>query len=167
MPAVRRKRPARPDRRWTRGATLAGTVAALCMSGGGCSLPHDVHLSDPAPIHEPPPAHERPPVLHPPEPPKPRPLHILSVAASRLLQRAQEDAVTRDVVCFAYDTFYDKDTHQLALPSSEDFTTEVLQEVAPPDSALAYATAAQDVYDDLQELEQGEFLELAVDLQCA
>jgi hypothetical protein len=135
------------------------------MSGGGCSSTHDVHLSEPPPIHEPPPIRERP-VLHPPEPPKPRPLHLLSVAASRLLEHARENDAMRNVVCFVYDTFYDKDTHQLELPSREDFTTQVLKGFVPPHSALAYVTAAHDVYDDLQELEQGELLELAVDLQC-
>jgi hypothetical protein len=122
---------------------------------------------------EPPPRPPEPPPLHPPAPPErpgggggiPHPGGI-SPAAESLEQQSKDDDHVKDIVCFAYEQFYDPDSGTVNVPTEDQFVADVLDEVlpsAPPDVAREKAA---DVYALLDDLQSGDLGAVAADVGC-
>ena len=142
-------------------------VAALSATVG--AVPH---------CHpEPPPHPPEPPPLHPPKPPEPRPrppegggevppVGGLSSAGQSLERESSDDEQIRRIVCFAYDTFYDDETGEVNVPTQDEFVQDVLDEVLPDSPPDRVRAKADDVYDLLVDLEDGDLGAVAADVGC-
>jgi len=116
-------------------------------------------------IPVPPPHGDDVPTIPPPNPPKPPP-NDWSPAAQELAREARGDAAARQVVCFAYENFYDDDTGNLSLPSEEEFVGEVVAALAPPGSEPYFRAKAGQLHEIFQSLEAGEARKAATDITC-
>lgn len=90
------------------------------------------------------------PEVRPPAPrdPLPGPTPAVPIADD-VVARAQSDPETRDIICFAYGTFYDSQTATLGLPSPQEFVEAVIEQLAPPGSQISMRLKAQSLHDVL------------------
>ena len=79
-----------------------------------------------------------------------------------LRQEAQSDT-GREVICFAYENFYDASTGEVRLPTQEEFARRAVAELAAEGTQLSYRLKASTLYDDLQ---QGDLASIAQELAC-
>ena len=79
----------------------------------------------------------------------------MSDEAQRLTTSSESDHETREITCFALDNFVDE-YGELALPDPADFVESVAESIAPATSDFALRAKAEDVYDMLGALEEGD-----------
>ena len=153
----------------TRPACAFAAVAALVVAG--CAPPH------PPPPKPPPSTLDDAARTIPHEVPPPRtgvpgaglpdtPPSAVPSAADELERRAARDEALHEVVCYAYDTFYDADTGELVLPDGQTFADNTAGALAPPGTYAHYRSKAQDAFALLEDVEAGELADVAVDLAC-
>ncbi len=81
-----------------------------------------------------------------------------------LRAEGQNDADAQQIICFAFDSFYDADTGRLALPSPEEFSAQVVDALATaPNTSHSIRLKAEELHDDLV---QGDIVSVTKDLGC-
>lgn len=95
----------------------------------------------------------------------PRPDVPPGAATQELRRQGQSDDTAKQVICFAFDSFYDEDLGELSLPTSDAFANQVVETLATtPDSADSFRLKAEELYDHLQ---AGDVVSVVKDLGCA
>jgi hypothetical protein len=154
--------------RWL-GAIVLG-VALMVSLQGGCG--GEASHIKPPPHIEPP--HIDPPPLHPDRPPLPErdepppPVAVpLSSTGEQAVHAGEADGTEREIICFAYEEFYDPATGELRLPSAVTFTGDVFEKVRPRSEEEQLVGKAFRVYGLVRSLSAGEFVAVAEELACS
>jgi hypothetical protein len=86
-------------------------------------------------------------------------------ATDDLVRQGDEDDVSRDVICFAYDNFYDASTGEVALPETEEFVESVAGRLATEGSQADYRFKARSLHRTLSDPE-ADLASVAQELAC-
>jgi hypothetical protein len=103
-----------------------------------------------------------------PELPTPQPEIPVAVgtgSTENLVREGQQDATKKDVICFAYETFYDDDVGGLALPSQAEFVEAVLDAVVPRETPLGVRLKAESLYETLSDPD-ADLVSVSTEMAC-
>jgi hypothetical protein len=100
-----------------------------------------------------------------PPPPRDPPNVPAPTVADDLVRQGEDDQVAFDVICFAYENFYDASTGAFTAPSAEEFVENVVQALAPSGSQAAYRFEAESLYEELAEPDV-DLADVAQELAC-
>ena len=144
------------------GLAVAATAGGVAHFSGALSRSGDDALRGAGRLVD-----EAPPISPSGRRPEPQPLPGEVSATDDVVRQGEQDDVSKDVICFAYENFYDESTGSLSLPSQETFVSSLLDALVPGASQLTYRLKAESLYETLSDPDldaEATFGELACDL---
>lgn len=103
------------------------------------------------------------PLPPPPRDPARPPVGAVEPATDDLVGEGTNDALAKDIICFAYDNFVEYGV--FSAPSEIDFINAVAEELAPAGSQLSVRIKANSLYETLNDPE-ADLEDVAIELGC-